>query len=136
MFGPQAHGLDWMRGIVRATPTVTLAAALTGAGCSFPADKRDKVFVALEAPAHVVLRGQEMSVYAQAWQVSGSDTVPITNVDFAFISGSGSTARGDKDCCGYATVLGVNSGNVDIIVRPVAFESAMMSTLPLFTPVT
>src|ERR1041384_8402049 len=96
MFGPQAHGLDWMRGIVRATPIVTLAAALTGAGCAFPTDKSDKVFVTLEAPSHVVLRGQEMSVYAQAWQVSGSDTGPITNVDFAFISGSGLAARGGK----------------------------------------
>ena len=120
-----------MRGIVRATPIVTLAAALTGAGCAFPTDKSDKVFVTLEAPSHVVLRGQEMSVYAQAWQVSGSDTVPITNVDFAFISGSGSTARVDKACCGYATVTGVNSGNVDIIARAVAFESAQEADLSL-----
>src|ERR1041384_2506187 len=93
MFGPQAHGLDWMRGIVRATPIVTLAAALTGAGCAFPTDKSDKVFVTLEAPSHVVLRGQEMSVYAQAWQAGGSDTVLITHVAFALMIGPGSTAR-------------------------------------------
>src|SRR2546427_5848818 len=51
------------------TPIVTLAAALFGATCAFPTDKSDKVLVTLEAPAHVVLRGQEMSVYARAWQV-------------------------------------------------------------------
>lgn len=122
-----------MRGICRATPIVTLAAALVGAGCAFPTDKSDKVFVTLQAPSHVVLRGQEMSVYAQAWQVTGggADTVPITNVDFSFVSGSGSVARVDKDCCGYATVTGVNSGNVDIIARAVTFEKAQDADLTL-----
>jgi len=120
-----------MRGLDRATPFLTIAAALAAVTCAFPTDKSDKVFVTLLSPSHVVLRGQEVSVYAQAWRVVGTDTQAITNVDFAFSSGSGSVARVDKDCCGYATVTGVNSGNVDIIARAVSFESALAADLPL-----
>src|SRR6267378_368435 len=78
MFGPQAHGLDWMRGLNRAIPVVSLA-ALAGVSCSFPTDNSDKVFVTLDAPARVVLRGHDMSVYAQAWHVVGIDTQRIAN---------------------------------------------------------
>src|SRR5437016_13105510 len=92
MFGPQAHGLDWMRGLNRAIPIVSLTAALAGASCSFPTDKSDKVFVTLDAPARVVLPGQDMSVYAQAWHVVGIDTQPIRDVDFAFSTCSSTIA--------------------------------------------
>ena len=87
--------------------------------------------VTLQSPTHVVYRGKEISVYAKAWRVIGTDTQPVTNVEFAFSSGSGSIARVDKDCCGYATVTGVNSGNVDIIARVVTFEHAQDADLPL-----
>jgi len=108
-----------------------MAATLVGVTCAFPNDNSDKVFVTLQAPSHVVFRGQEVSVYAQAWRVVGTDTQAIANVDFAFTSGSGSVARVDKDCCGYATVTGVNSGNVDIIARAVSFEHAEAADLSL-----
>ncbi len=120
-----------MRSLRRATPIVTVAVALAGVTCAFPTDKSDKVFVTLQAPSHVVLRGQEVSVYAQAWRVIGADTQAIGNVDFAFGSGSGSIARVDKDCCGYATVTGVTSGTVDIVARAVAFEHAEAADLSL-----
>jgi len=120
-----------MRGLSRATPIVTLAAALFGATCAFPTDKSDKVLVTLEAPAHVVLRGQEMSVYARAWQVVGTDSQPISNVDFAFSTGSSTIARVENNGGGYATVTGVNSGNVDIVARAVAFEKAQAADLVL-----
>ncbi|HET8713615.1 MAG TPA: PPC domain-containing protein [Gemmatimonadales bacterium] len=120
-----------MRGLTRATPIVILTVTLGGVTCAFPTDKSDKVFVTLESPSHVVLRGQEISVLARAWQVTGSDTQPITNVDFMFTSGSTSIARVDKDCCGYATVTGVNSGTVDIVARAVSFEQAGQADLVL-----
>src|SRR5438045_4861451 len=131
MFGPHVHGLNCMRRFHRARRFVAIAAALVGVTCAFPNDNSDKVFVTLQAPSHVVLRGQEVSVHAQAWRVTGTDTQPVTNVEFAFSSGSGSIARVDKDCCGYATVTGVNSGNVDIIARVVTFEHAQDADLPL-----
>jgi hypothetical protein len=120
-----------MRGFGRVFPIVTLAVALSGVTCAFPTDKSDKVFVTLQAPSHIVLRGQEVSVYAQAWRVIGADTQPITNVDFEFTSGSGTIARVDRECCGYATVTGVNSGTVDIIARAVSFDKAQSADLSL-----
>ena len=72
-----------MRSLRRATPIVTVAVTLAGVTCAFPTDKSDKVFVTLQAPSHVVLRGQEVSIYAQAWRVIGADTQAIGNVDFA-----------------------------------------------------
>src|SRR2546430_11317140 len=110
MFGPQAHGLDWMRGLNRAIPIASLAAALAGASCSFPTDKSDKVFVTLDAPARVVLRGQDMSIYAQAWHVVGIDTQRIGNVDFAFSTGSSTIARVEKNTGGVAPASGAENG--------------------------
>src|SRR5438094_8714345 len=124
MFGPHAHGLTWMRGLTRATPDVMLAVALGGVTCAFPTDKSDKVFVTLDGPSRVVLRGQEMSVSARAWRVIGSDTQAITNVAFAFGPGSSTTATVQNNGGGSATVTGVNSGNVHITARAIAFEQA------------
>src|SRR6266540_2451074 len=105
--------------------------ALTASTCAFPTDKSDAVLVTLDAPSLVVLRGQDMSVFARAWRVIGADTQAIANVDFAFYTGSSSIARVEKDCCGYATVTGVNSGVVDIFARAVAFEQAGQGDLVL-----
>src|SRR5436309_3497022 len=124
MFGPHAHGLTWMRGLTRATPVVMLAVALGGVTSAFPTDKSDKVFVTLEGPSRVVLRGHEMSVYARAWRVIGTDSQPITNVAFAFGTGSSTTATVQNDGGGYATVTGVNSGTVHITARAISFEQA------------
>ena len=120
-----------MRSLNRSTPFVALAAALTGVSCAFPTDKSDKVFVTLQTPSYVVLRGQDMSVYAQAWHVVGNDTQPIMNVDFQFYTGSSSIARVESNGGGYATVTGVNSGTVDIVARAVAFEQAEQADLVL-----
>jgi len=103
---------------------VILAVALAGATCAFPTDKSDKVHVSLEAPSKVVLRGQEMSVYARAWRLNGPDSQPITNVAFAFGTGSSTTATIQNVGGGYATVTGVNSGNVHVTARAISFEQA------------
>ena len=120
-----------MRGLTRAIPILSLAAALAGVSCSFPTDKSDKVFVTLDAPARVVLRGQDMSIYAQAWHVVGVDTQRIGNVEFAFSTGSSTIARVEKNSGGYATVTGVNSGTVDIGARAIAFDKAQEADLVL-----
>src|SRR5439155_26461542 len=104
MFGPHVHGLSRMRGFDRATPIAIVAMALKGVTAAFPTAKRDKVVVTLEGPSQVLLRGQEMSVHARAWRVIGPDTQPITNVAFAFGTGSATTATVQNDGGGYATV--------------------------------
>src|SRR5436309_14339516 len=124
MFGPHAHGLTWMRGLTRATPVVMLAVALGGVTSAFPTDKSDKVFVTLEGPSRVRRRGHGMSVYAEAWRLGGTDSQPITNVAFAFGTGGSTTPTVQNDGGGYATVTGVNSGNVHITARAISFEQA------------
>ena len=115
----------------RPASLAALAVALAGITCAFPTDKSDEVFVTLDSQARVVLRGQDMDVYARAWRVVGTDTQQIANVDFAFATGSSTIARVEKTCCGYATVTGVNSGTVDIVARAVAFEQAAEADLVL-----
>jgi hypothetical protein len=107
---------------------VTVLAAST---CAFPTDKSDAVFVTLDAPSPVVLRGQDMVVHARAWRAIGTDTQRIANVDFAFYSDSSSIARVEKSGGDSATVTGVNSGVVDIWARAVAFEQADQADLVL-----
>src|SRR5262245_11932459 len=120
-----------MRALTRAIPIVTLAVALSGVTCAFPTDKSDQVIVRLDAPSQVVLRGQDMSVYAQAFHVVGVDTQPLTNVAFQFYTGSSNIALVQNDGGGYATVTGVNSGTVDITARVVPFEHAQQADLVL-----
>lgn len=120
-----------MRCLSQPAGFAAIALAFAGATCRFPTDKSDAVFVTLDAPSLVVLRGQDVSVFARAWRVIGTDTQAIANVDFTFYTGSSSIARVEKDCCGYATVTGVNSGMVDIVARAVAFEQAGQADLVL-----
>ncbi|MEX2155358.1 MAG: hypothetical protein WD773_00825 [Gemmatimonadales bacterium] len=110
---------------------MALAVALVGVTCAFPTDKSDKVFATLEAPSAVVLRGQDMSVFARAWHVVGNDTQPIANAHFQFATGSATIARVEASGGGYATVTGVNSGFVDIVAKAVAFEQAQQADLLL-----
>lgn len=118
----------------RTTPKRLLsvcAAALAAATCAFPTDNSSKVLVLIEAPHTFLLRGEEMSVHARAVRIVGTDTLDVPNVDFAWASGSGSTATVSKDCCGYATITGVNSGLVDIIASAVNFNKATAGDLSL-----
>src|SRR5258708_37756774 len=131
MFGPHVPGLSRMHGCGRATPIVILAVALPGATCAFPTDKSDKVLVTLEGPSQVVLRGQEMSVQARAWRVIGPDTQPITNVAFAFGTGSATTATVQNDGGGPANVTGGDSGLGHITARAISFEHASQGDLLL-----
>jgi hypothetical protein len=121
-----------VRHSVRLSPLVALAAVVGGITCTFPTDKSNEVNVLIEAPHTFLLRGEEMSVRARAFRVvGGADTVEVPNVDFTWISGSNSTARVDKECCGYATVTGVNRGAVGIYAHAVAFENSADGLLSL-----
>jgi hypothetical protein len=118
----------------RTTPKRALtvcAAALAAATCAFPTDNSPKVLVLIEAPHTFLLRGEEMSVHARAVRIVGIDTMDVPNVDFAWASGSGNLATVTPDCCGYATITGVNSGLVDIVASAVNFNQATAGDLSL-----
>ncbi len=107
------------------------AAALAASTCAFPTDNSPKVLVLIDAPHTFVLRGEEMSVHARAIRIVGTDTMDVPNVDFAWASGSGSVATVTPDCCGYATITGVNSGLADIVASAVNFNQATAGDLSL-----
>jgi len=113
-----------MRFPVRAL-ALGVACAAVIVSCSVPTDKSSEIQVLVETSHTFLLRGEEMSVHARAFRVAGSgDTVDVPNVDFTWISGSTTTASVVEECCGYATVTGVNRGMVDIIAQATGFEKA------------
>jgi hypothetical protein len=106
-----------------------LALALVGTTCAFPTDKSDEVRVVIQAPSLVVIRGQQLPLFARAFRVNGTDTLDVQNVVFEWITGNTSLATVQDDGGGYAQVTGVNSGTVQIMARAVAFEQADLGML-------
>jgi len=105
-----------------------VAAGLT---CAFPTDKSDQVVVLVQSPSGVVIRGQELDLFARAFRVIGADTVEVTNVSFLWSSGNATLATVRDDGGGHALATGVNSGIVAITARAVAFEQAGTGSLQL-----
>jgi hypothetical protein len=118
-----------MRGFDRATPIVIVAVALTGSTCGFPTDKSDEVRVVINAPSLVVIRGQQLPLFARAFRVSGVDTLDLKNIVFQWSSTNTNLATVQDDGSGYAQVTGVNSGTVAIKARATAFEQADVGSL-------
>ncbi|MGH7607574.1 MAG: hypothetical protein ACREME_09555, partial [Gemmatimonadales bacterium] len=107
-------------------PLRMAAVALTCAGitCAFPTDKSDAVSVIIETPSLVVIRGEQLPVFARAFRASGADTLDVQNVVFEWRTGNTNLATVQSDGGGSAQVTGVNSGTVQIVARAVGFEQA------------
>lgn len=110
-------------------PLTALALACVSLTCAFPTDESDAVQVVIQSPSLVVIRGQQLPLFARAFRVSGTDTLDVRNVVFEWRTGNASLATVQDDGGGYAHVTGVNSGTVEIIARAVAFEQADIGTL-------
>jgi hypothetical protein len=124
MFDPQAHGLDWMRGLNRATLSLILAVALTGVTCAFPTDKSEDVFVAVYVPKLIVRQGEKLPVSATLWQQTGADSVEIKNASFLWGTTNEGLATVKDAGYGSAEVTGILPGTVDLSVRAVSFEKS------------
>ena len=116
------HRFFWVLGLL---------AGLAVATCQFPTDKSDEVYVTIEAPAQVVLDGDEMTVRARAWRTIGGardsgtvDDIAIANVDFQWTASNGTVARILPDVQGYATLEGLNPGLTDISARATTFAAS------------
>src|SRR5687767_3478467 len=124
MFDPQAHGLDRMRRLNRASALVFLAVALTGVTCAFPDDKSGEVFITVQVPTQVVLQGQILQASAQLWQRTGADSAEIKNASFQWGTTNEVLATVKNTGYGGADVTGISPGTVDLTVRAVSFEKA------------
>ncbi len=103
--------------------------ALSGATCSFPTDKSDQITVLVESPSTVVIRGQQLSLAARAFRVTGGDTVEVPNASFLWATADPNLATVQPQGGAAAAVTGVNSGTVAVTARAIAFEQAEMGSL-------
>ena len=115
-----------MRGLNRAIPVVTLAAALAAVTCAFPTDKSNDVSVSIQTDSgrKVVLAGQKLLAHATLWQHAGSDSVEIKNVVFQWTIDNDSLAIVKDQGFGGAEVTGIASGDVTLSARAVSFEKS------------
>ncbi|MGH7538265.1 MAG: hypothetical protein ACREMF_06500, partial [Gemmatimonadales bacterium] len=123
----------------RVNLTAVLAAVLlAGLTCSIPSDIAQGIYVSVEAPALVLLDGDEMTIRARVWRTVGGvpdsgngDDEEVVNVDVVWDPGNASVVRVDKDIQGYAVVAGLNPGQADITARVLSFEGVVEGLLPL-----
>jgi hypothetical protein len=122
-----------MRGLTRATPIVTLAAALAGATCKFPTDKSNALYVTVHMPKQVVLRGERLPFNAYLWQrtAGGADSAEIKNVVFEWTTDNDLVATVKEEGFGGAEITGVTSGTVTLTVRAPAFEKSQTAYVTL-----
>jgi hypothetical protein len=98
-------------------------ALLVGSTCSYPTDDSAGVAVVISGAAYV-LRGDQDTLVARALRASGADTVDLTNVMYSWTTTDPTIATVRDLGRGVAEVTGVDTGVVDIVARPVAFEAA------------
>jgi hypothetical protein len=73
----------------------------------------------------VLGKGDRDSMYAFAFTIGQSgDTIPLTNVDFAWSAGDPNVARVEGASGGAAEITALNYGKTKISARPTAFEQA------------
>lgn len=123
-----------MQRSVRST-VLFLAAAVASATCSFPTDKSDQVYVLIDSPAQVVLRGlQPLTVSATAWRrLPGGDSAALPNVAFLWTSSDKTTATVDPES-GVPTaaeITGIKRGQVQVSALAVGFDQAASGSVNL-----
>jgi hypothetical protein len=130
-----------MRFSVHAFAPGIVVVASVFASCSVPTDKSKDIQVLLRVSdtlaAHGVLgRGTRDSLFAFAFRVDpNGDTIPLTNVDFAWSTSDQNVATIAGGTSGAAEITGVNEGLATITARAVAFQDANAGqTLVRVTP--
>jgi hypothetical protein len=92
-----------------------LAAACLLASCQFPTDRSDEVFVTIDSPSSVVVRGATMTLTARAWRrVSGGGRVEVPGVSLRWSSSDERVATVASAAAGRAIVAGIGEGPVTI----------------------
>ncbi len=108
---------------MRARQPVALALLVGGLTCSFPTDDSDGVSVVISGAAYV-LRGDQDTLLARTFRVGGTDTTDLTNVMYSWSTSDPTVATVRDLGQGLAEVTGVDTGAVDVVARPVAYEAA------------
>jgi hypothetical protein len=93
--------------------------------CAFPSDESGGVFVTVDAPSDVLVRGDSIVLVAHAWRrndAGGQEQVEGVSFDW-FSPDSAVVAVHDRRDQS-ATVFGLNTGTADVFAVPVDYQSA------------
>jgi hypothetical protein len=100
--------------------------------CAGPTDLSPSVWVTIEAPDPVLLRGTQTQVQAHVWRPGPSgDSIEIHNVTLLWSSEDPQIATVEQGGAGRGRVTGVNPGIVRIRALAPGYENAAPAVLPL-----
>jgi hypothetical protein len=100
--------------------------------CAGPTDLSPNVWVTIESPAQVLLRGTQTLVQARVWRPGPSgDSIELHNVTLLWSSEEPQIATVEQGGAGRGRVTGVNSGIVHIRALAPGYEDARPAVLPL-----
>jgi hypothetical protein len=105
---------------------------LAALACAFPTDESRGVFVTIDAPTGVLVRGDSIVLVAHAWQRDADGRqLPLEAVSFHWFSPESSVVavhdRHDRS----AVVFGLNTGTADVFAAPLDYQSAEAGLLAL-----
>jgi hypothetical protein len=100
--------------------------------CAGPTDLSPSVWVTIESPSPVLLRGTQTQVQARVWRPGASgDSIELHNVTLLWSSEDPQIATVEQGGAGRGRVTGVNSGIVHIRALAPGYENAEPAVLPL-----
>ena len=115
---------DWRRGLA-------LASLLT-LSCTGPTDLSPEIWVTIDSPSPVLLRGTQAPVLARVWRPGpAGDSIELHNVTLTWASADPLIATVESGTQGRGRVTGVNSGYVEIRAAVPAYENAAPAILAL-----
>ena len=111
---------------------VLCASVFTLLACTGPTDLSPGIWVTIEAPSPVLLRGTQAPVFARVWRPGASgDSIELHNVTLMWASADPLIATVESGTQGRGRVTGVNSGYVEIRAAVPSYENAAPAILSL-----
>jgi hypothetical protein len=100
--------------------------------CAGPTDLSPTLWVTIESPSAVLLRGTQTLVQARVWRPGADgDSIELHNVTLLWSSEEPNIATVEQGGAGRGRVTGVNSGIVHIRALAPGYENATPAVLPL-----
>ena len=114
-----------MRIATKSLPLLAAASALVLAGCDYPTDQSAGMYVALSAPAPVLLRGSVTDLTATVWlRGESGDSTEVRNAELIWSTSDPVLATIAAGGPAVGRVTGVNSGTVQVRAVARGYESA------------
>jgi hypothetical protein len=107
-----------------ASPPHLALAAVAALACGLPSEEGGEIFVTLEAPSNVLVRGDSAVLVARAWHSDEEGrTTPAAGVTFQWRSENTSVATVTRRPDGTGSVVGLNPGQTEISAAPADYEN-------------